>query len=628
MSDGRIGHASADEGRGTRLDSWKEIAVFLGRDVTTAQRWERREGLPVHRLLHSKIGSVYAFTSELEAWREARSRQQPAEPERGRAEPIAPEPADPDAIPPPPAQPDPSAPVAWRVSHEAGGSPVDRLSVIRARQAGRVALVAALLVLTGVVTWIALRFAGPPKAAPGSAVTTVAVLPLRNLSGDPSQEFFADGMTEAIIARLAGVGGPRVISRTSAMQFKQEGLPVGEVAAALGADAVLEGSVHQDGHRVRVIARLIDGRTDAHLWVGEFDRDVQDVLALQAELAQAIADQIQSTVRRPTAAPPVVERRVSSAAYEHYLKGRFLLNESTLASVRQSLEEFQAAIGQDPTFAPAYAGLAAAHTDLGTVLIGATPGSESVDRAIAAANRAVALDPGLAEGYSVLGRALMGRLEWREAEAAFRRSLDLNPSDARTRIWFAEWLVSQRRFDEAADMARQGRDLDPLSMRVGAEVGLILSMVGRYEEAERQLRAVLAVQPDHVQALWWWGTVLLALDRPDEASVVLERAVALSHRSAGVLGALAHAQARAGHRDRAAAILDELTRRSAASYASPVPVAMAALAAGDRELALRALERSVADRANGLHLLRASVHMKNLRDDARFIALFDRIGVK
>lgn len=621
-TDPDLGHKGGDT-PGTRLESWKEIAAYLGRDVTTVQRWERREGLPVHRLLHSKIGSIFAYTNELEAWRATRSQQVGRT--TGTVAAVGPDPESPvvapdiDAVAPAPPSPlPPGAPSPGDASPVAAPAP----------PASRwlVATLSLLLVITlGLLAWEVWGRDDRARSAPGAPIRAIAVLPLRNLSGDPAQEYFVDGMTEAVIARLASLGGVQVTSRTSVMQFKSPDRAIPDIARALGVDAVLEGSVIRQGDRVRVIAQLIDGRTDAHLWATEYDREVRDVLALQAELAQAIAGQIRTTVRQPAAAQ--AERTVSAQAYEHYLKGRFLLNESTADSVQRSLEEFRASIAADPTFAPAYAGLASAHTDLGTVLIGATPGGESVERAAAAANEALERDPQLAEAYSVLGRALVGQWRWTEAEAAFTRALDLNPSDARTHYWWAEWLIAHQRNDEAIASAKRARDLDPLSMRIGAEYGLILGLARRHEEAVTQLRSVLAVQPDHVQAMWWMGTNLIDAGRPAEALASLERAAALSGRSSAILGQLARAYGKLGRRADAERLRDELVARSRDRYVPPTSLATALLAAGDREGALQRLERAIDEKANGLHLTWVSAASDPLRPEARFQALHERMGL-
>jgi TolB-like protein len=329
-----------------RLDSWKEIAACLNRDVTTVQRWEKKEGMPGHRHLHDKRGSVYALPEELDLWR---SRRQPAgEPEiQPQAETAVAE------ITGPP----PRAPRVWLWA---------AIGVV------------ALLVL--IAAYFAFRH-GPASQSP-TGIHSLAVLPLRNLSGDPSQDYLADGVTEALIGRLASIHDLRVISHTSVMRFKNPQLSVPEIAKTLGVDAIVEGSVIRDGTHIRVTAQLIRGATDEHFWSETYDRELRDALALESEIAQAIAEKVEVTVTGQEQQRLTAARPVSPEVYESYLKGRFVLDQgNSRASIEESIEDFDSAIKQDPTFAPAYLGLAQAYSALGTIIhrrapIGDTPKSD------------------------------------------------------------------------------------------------------------------------------------------------------------------------------------------------------------------------------------------------------------
>ena len=311
--------------RGRRLESWKEIAAYLGRDVTTVRRWERREGLQVYRILHSKLGSVYAYTTELDAWRDGRA-------------------------------------VAATVV--AGAEPVleSARHGLRARRWLVVCGVAilALLVVAYFTTRTRLR------GATGSKIKSLAVLPLKNLSGDPAQEYFADGMTEEIIGRLSMIRGLRVISRTSAMHFKDTRAPLPEIANVLGVDAIVEGSVVREGDRVRVHAQLIRSATDEHFWSETYDRELGDALALESEVAQAIAGRVEVTVTGDERARLVAAREVSPEVYESYFKGQFQFTKSNRrADIEESIAYFEEAIRRDPAFAQAYVRLAVAYESLG-----------------------------------------------------------------------------------------------------------------------------------------------------------------------------------------------------------------------------------------------------------------------
>jgi len=280
-----------------RLDSWKEIAAWLNRDVTTAQRWERREGMPVHRHAHEKRGSVYALTSELDSW--LASRKLPTE-----------EAAEEATFDPSPA----------RVQREPAGN-----SRIGHR---RIVFALAVLALVAACGWLGWRrFAASP---PPQKIRSLAVLPFGNFSGDPSQEYLADGITEALIDRLAGIRDLHVISHTSVMRFRNPQLSVPEIARALHVDAVVEGSVIRDGNRIRVSAQLIRGSTDRHFWSETYDREFRDVLALESDLASSIAEKVEVTVTGEEHRRIALGRPVAPEVYESYLKGLFALNTGNL----------------------------------------------------------------------------------------------------------------------------------------------------------------------------------------------------------------------------------------------------------------------------------------------------------
>jgi TolB-like protein/Flp pilus assembly protein TadD len=612
----------AGAGTGERLESWKAIAAYLGRDMTTVQRWERQEGLPVHRLLHAKSGSIYAFSEELDQWRRSRSRLHgagPSEADHWDGPPPRPDDATAGAHPSPLQEVTPVAPPAT-----AGPStePPARPAVGRRR----LWRASAVLLLVGAVATVigmtAYRWSSGPRRGAVGAVTRVAVLPLKNLIEEAGQQYFADGMTEAIIARLATVGSIQVTSRTSVMQFKESTANVAQIARALDVDALVEGSVARSGDRIRIIVKLIDAEHDTHLWTREFERDLRDVLALQGEVADAVASSVQVTA---SSAREQASRPVSAEAYQRYLKARFLLNENTRESIEKALLEFQSALGADQLFAPAYAGLGIAYQDLSAVVIGAPVGRDVQEQATAAARRAVELDPQLAEAHSALGRALMGQLRWTQAEAAFRRALQLNPSDSRTHLWMGEWFLAKRQSADAVASARRAQTLDPLSVRTSTAVAYILHQAGQRDDAIAQWRRVLAVHSDYLQAEVWLGSGLLVAGNLTESQTRLEHAVALSHRSPWVLASLAHAYARNGRPDDAQAILRELLARSDREWIQPTAIASGYAAVGKPDDAIAWLDRAITERARGVHLLATNWAFAGLADDPRFAALLRRI---
>jgi TolB-like protein/Flp pilus assembly protein TadD len=570
--------------RGRRLDSWKEIAAYLGRDVTTVRRWERREGLPVYRILHSKLGSVYAYTTELDAWRDSRA---PA--------------AATDAA---------DANSALEIARH--GARAHRWLVVCG------VAILALLVVAYFTTRSRLR------GATRSKIRSLAVLPLKNLSGDPTQEYLADGMTEALIGRLSSIHDLRVISRTSAMQFKNTPLSVPEIAKTLHIDAIVEGSVIRDAGRIRVHAQLIRAATDEHFWSETYDRELRDVLALQSEVAQSIARKVEITLTGEEHAMLTAARSVSPDVYETYLKGRFNKN-NTKAELEQSIVYFEDAIKKDPTFAAAYVGLADAYDSLGTVFVGAPP-AEARQKQMSAARKALELDPTIAEAHALLADVLQRRWQWAEAEAEYRRALDLNPSDSAAHVGFARWLLCQGRADDAVAWARRARDLDPLG-NVGTSIGYILFEARHYDEAIRAMRAVVGVRPEDASAYWYLGFALIANDQPEEAIPVLEKALSVSERSPGVMGVLIRAYAHSGRRSDALRVLEELKKRSQTGYVPAGAFVNAYLGLGDNEQAFAWMERAYQEQSNILQFLKVHPFFDPLRSDPRFANLVRRVGL-
>jgi TolB-like protein/Tfp pilus assembly protein PilF len=573
---------------GDRLDSWKEVAAYLNRDVTTVQRWEKREGMPVHRHQHDRMGSVYAFSSELDTWVQSRRlRLEEEERERG-AEALV----------------DAEGDHRWTPG-------MRRWLVV-----GGVAVLA-LLAVTYVMTR-SRRTATRPK------IRSLAVLPLKNLSGDPTQEYLADGMTEAVIGRLSMIRSLRVISRTSSMRFKDTRLSTPEIAKALGVDAIVEGSVIREGSRIRVHAQLIRAATDEHFWSETYDRDLGDALALESEVAQAIAQRVQVTFTGDERARLAATRSVAPEVYESYLKGAFGQSNSR-TEIEISIGYFEEAIRKDPTFAPAYVGLAFAYDDLGTLLVGASP-EEVRPKAISAARKALELDPDLADAHALLGDMQQDQWHWAEAEAEFKRALDLKPNDAAAHLGLANWLLCQGRTEEALVWSRRARELDPLGV-TGLSNGWILFNARRYDEAIGELRSVLAVHPDYATAYWFLGYALIAKGQSEEAISVLEKTVSLMDRSPGSLEFLATAYAHAGRRREALRLINELKQRRKTSYVSADALVDPYLALGDYDEAFVWLERAYQEKSGGLQYLKVDPFFDPVRKDPRFVDLVHRVGL-
>lgn len=485
----------------------------------------------------------------------------------------------------------------------------------------RAAVTTALVLASIAYLFVSSRVATTPRM-----IRSVAVLPLQNLSGDSDQDFFVDGMTEALIERLSSMQGVRVISRTSVMQFKHSSQSLPEIAKALGVDAVVEGSVLRSGRRVHISAQLIRGESDDHLWSGSYDREAGDVLALQSEVAQAIARQIQISVAgresgsRNTRNTPAV----SPDVYENYLKGRFALNRTPTPDLEASVRYFEAAIAKDASFAPAYSGLGAAHAVLSSPFGGDEP-VDALAKTAQAAGRALELDATIAEAHLVLGEVALRRWQWTEAEARYRRVLDLDPNNAAAHAGRARWLLAQRRTDEALEWAQRARELDPLAL-YGRDIGWILFLSRRYADAIRELNTVLAVQPDEAGALWYLGFAMIEHGEAAEAVRVLERSAALSGRNPAVLGVLVRAYARGGRSTEALRVLGELTRRREAGYVPAAVFVNAYLGLGDYERALEWLDRAFDERSKILLHLKVHPFFDPLRNDPRYEALQRRMN--
>lgn len=490
----------------------------------------------------------------------------------------------------------------------------------------RLSVLLLALAVLAVFSVAVLLYRGSAKGAKHPAIKSLAVLPLKNLSGDPNQDYLADGMTEALIGRLAGIRDLRVISRTSVMQFKETKRAVPDIAKTLGVDAIVEGSVIRDGNRIRVHAQLIRAATDEHFWSEAYDRELRDVLTLQSDVAQSIAQKVAVTITGDERARLTAARPVSPEVYESYLKGRSVLDKTyNRAGLEESIGYFEEAAKRDATFAPAYVGLADAYDRLGTIFIGTPPG-ETRPRVVNAAQKALELDPGLPEAHVLLADVYQQQWRWSDAQAEYKRALDLSPNDAAAHVGFAHWLLAQGRTQEAVTWTARGRQLDPIAVS-GATTGETLFFARRYDESIRELRSVLAVHPDSADALWYLGYSFIANGQPEEAIPVLEQAVSLTNRSPGVIGVLIRAYAHAGRSQDALRFLDELKQRRQKGYVPAGAFVNAYLGLGDNEQAFAWLERGYQEQSNILQFLKVHPYFDPLRGDPRFKDLLRRVGL-
>jgi TolB-like protein/DNA-binding winged helix-turn-helix (wHTH) protein len=489
--------------------------------------------------------------------------------------------------------------------------PVESVKPVKREMFQRYLIVAVIFIVMVGLSIAYVRFRPLP-----SRIHSLAVLPFKNLSGDSTQEYLADGMTEALIGRLSRIHDLRVISRTSVMRFKDTKPSVPEIARTLGVDAIVEGSVIREGSRIRVNAQLIRAATDDHFWSEAYDRELPDTLALESDVAQSIARRVEVTVTGEEHARLVAAHHISPEVYESYLKAEDEFGRSnSRAEIEKSITYFEETIGKDANFAPAYVGLASVYDRLGTLVVGAPP-NEVRTKLISAARKALELDPELAEPHVLLAGVYQKQWQWSDAEAEYKLALELNPNDAGAHERFAVWLLCQGRTDEALEWAQRAHELDPLG-GAGRTSGFILFHARRYDEAIRELRPY----PDH----WYLGFALIANGQPDAAITVLEKALSGSDRGSAVMGVLVRAYAHAGRRAEALRLLDELKRRQQKSYVPSAAFVNAYLGLGDNEQAFAWLEKAYQEQSNILGLLKVHPYFDPLRGDPRFKELVHRV---
>ncbi|PYV21989.1 MAG: hypothetical protein DMG27_19330 [Acidobacteria bacterium] len=489
--------------------------------------------------------------------------------------------------------------------------PVESVKPVKREMFQRYLIVAVIFIVMVGLSIAYVRFRPLP-----SRIHSLAVLPFKNLSGDSTQEYLADGMTEALIGRLSRIHDLRVISRTSVMRFKDTKPSVPEIARTLGVDAIVEGSVIREGSRIRVNAQLIRAATDDHFWSAAYDRELPDTLALESDVAQSIARRVEVTVTGEEHARLVAAHHISPEVYESYLKAEDEFGRSnSRAEIEKSIAYFEETIGKDANFAPAYVGLASVYDRLGTLVVGAPP-NEVRTKLISAARKALELDPELAEPHVLLAGVYQKQWQWSDAEAEYKLALELNPNDAGAHERFAVWLLCQGRTDEALEWAQRAHELDPLG-GAGRTSGFILFHARRYDEAIRELRPY----PDH----WYLGFALIANGQPDAAITVLEKALSGSDRGSAVMGVLVRAYAHAGRRAEALRLLDELKRRQQKSYVPSAAFVNAYLGLGDNEQAFAWLEKAYQEQSNILGLLKVHPYFDPLRGDPRFKELVHRV---
>jgi TolB-like protein/DNA-binding winged helix-turn-helix (wHTH) protein/Flp pilus assembly protein TadD len=487
----------------------------------------------------------------------------------------------------------------------------------------RWAVVVLAVVVTGLLAALLLRREGKVDLE----IKSLAVLPLRNLSGDPEQEYFSDAMTEALIENLSKIAALRVPSRTSAMHYKGAAKPLSEIARELRVQAIVEGSVLRSGNRVRISAQLIHVRDDRQLWAGSYEGDLDDILSLQRQAAQAIAQEVRIKVTPTEHVRLAKSRTVNRKAYLDYLTGLHYWNRRTEESLRRAIDHFQKAIAGDPTFALGHVGLAKCYHLLGTLAVGARSPREVRPLAVTEARKAIELDPELAEAHVVLAIVQKSEWDWAGAGQSFRRALEINPGNSVAHMEYANFLLARSQFDEAVREGRQAEDLDPLSVQVKTNVGWLLNWARRRDEAIEQLLKTLELEPHFAYAHFHLANAYLEKSMFKEAIESFEKAVAASPHNSTFLAFLASAHASSGNTKQARRLLREGMERQRHGYVAPFALAVIHIRLGDKDQAFYWLERAYEERSSPLAYLNVNSVVDPLRSDPRFENLLRRVGL-
>ncbi len=505
-------------------------------------------------------------------------------------------------------------------------SPIDPVSQPRGKILRRLPRMALVVVLVA-AAWAGWKLQVRQRTQATHA-HSIAVLPLENLSHDPDQEYFAEGMTEELTTELAQVSALKVISHTSVVQYKGTKKSLPQIARELNVDEVVEGAVQRSGEKVEITVQLIQGTSDRHLWAKSYERSLGDVLDLQREVTHAITDEISAKLTPTEKVRLASTRSVGSEAYDDYLKGRFLLTTFGESDARKAIAYFGQSIQKDPHYPLAYAGIAEAWITLGQPWNGGLPPRETLPQAKAAATKALELDDSLSEAHSALAHVIeLYDWDWQNAEKQYQKALELNPNDATAHFWYGEYLQATARNEEGFTQMRQAIALDPLNAAPVAELGSQLYMARQYDDAIQAFQKTFEVEPNYIWAHTGLGWVYSARKMHHEAIAELAKAVDLSNRNDDALASLAKALGESGRTREARKILEELTVRSKQRYVSPYLVALVQTGLGERNQAIASLEEGYTNRDQWMIYLKADPMWDDLRSDPRFTDLLRRVGL-
>ena len=524
-----------------------------------------------------------------------------------------------DAISPPASQTAAPPPAAAQAVPRADSA--EPLPTARSPFAWKLATLVLILLIASLAIWKLY-----PWSRPSPTIHSLAVLPLESLSNDASQDYFADGMTDELISDLGQISALRVISRTSVMAYKRARKPLPQIARELNVDAVVEGTVLRSGDRVRITAQLIEASSDKHLWSQSYEGELRDTLALQNQVAKAIADAIRINLNPQEQAALKNVRVVNPEAYESYLKGRYFWNKRTADGLKVALAYFNQAVDEDPKYAQAYSGLADTYALLGDWQYAVMTPKQAFPKAKAAAIKALELDNTLGEAHNSLAFCLDG-FDWdfESAGKEFRRAIELNPGYATAHHWYAWHLSLLGRYDEAIAEMKTAQSLDPLSLIINADLAELLVLAHSYDESMRQSRKTIEMDPNFALAHTQLAQAFLQKHMNAEAIAELQKAVQLSAGGPACISNLARAYVASGKPGEARDLLAELKKRSAPDYSDASDIAVIYAALGDSNQAMHWIEIGYEQRFNPGVLLRPG--FDPLRKDPRFADLVRRIGL-
>jgi len=451
-----------------------------------------------------------------------------------------------------------------------------------------------------------------------AVVSSLAVLPLVNLSHDAEQEYFSDGMTDALISQIARIRALRVISRHSSMRYKGSRAATARIARELGVDALIEGTVLRAGARVRVTVQLVHAATDSLLWSAEWDRALEDLLLVQSEIARAVAQEVRAVITPDEARRFARVSSIDPEAYDAFLRGRFFWSQRTRESLLRSVDYFRKAIARAPLFAEAHAAVAESMGPLG--YLGFLPPHEATPAMKAAATTALSIEPDLVEGLNALA-ACAAFHEWRltEAEELFLRAIAVNPNYVLTYMWYGQLLENTGRQEANVETRAVAVRLDPLNLRAGAALGIALFLAGRTDEGIARLQSTLDLDQGYFFTRDHLARIDVARGRLPEAIAAFQ--------AIGADGSLGHALAMAGRTDEARMVLRRLEERAHTEYISPFRIALVQVGLGDRDAALCSLERAFEIRAVDLSEVNVDPRFAPLAGEPRFVALLQKMGL-